>query len=128
MRDGAAATRFFRRLIENNGGEPRKIVTDRLRSHGVAHRELIPEAIHDTSRYANKRAERSNEATRFGSGGCAVRRPGSSSHFGRHSDFWVHMLRLAICSTLEGTWSELSIIGAFGQVRSMSGAGRLLET
>ena len=37
-RDGAAAKRFFRRLIRNNGGEPRKIVTDKLRSYGVAHR------------------------------------------------------------------------------------------
>lgn len=31
-RDGAAAKRFFRRLLRSHGGEPRKIVTDRLRS------------------------------------------------------------------------------------------------
>ena len=41
-RDGAAAKRFFRRLLCSHGGEPRKIVTDKLRSYGVAHRELIP--------------------------------------------------------------------------------------
>ena len=29
-------------------GEPRKIVTDKLRSYGVAYRELIPESIHST--------------------------------------------------------------------------------
>ena len=29
-----------------------------------AHRELIPEAIHDTSQYANNRLEQSHEATR----------------------------------------------------------------
>ncbi len=63
-RDGAAAKRFFKRLIKAHGGEPRKIVTDKLRSYGVAHRELIPEAIHDTSQYANNRAEQSHEATR----------------------------------------------------------------
>jgi putative transposase len=63
-RDGAAAKRFFKRLLRNHGGEPRKIVTDKLRSYGVAHRELIPEAIHDTSQYANNRAEQSHEATR----------------------------------------------------------------
>jgi len=63
-RDGAAAKRFFKRLLRTHGGEPRKIVTDKLRSYGVAHRELIPEAIHDTSRYANNRAEQSHEATR----------------------------------------------------------------
>ncbi len=64
-RDGAAAKRFFRRLIRSYGGEPRKIVTDKLRSYGVAHRELIPEAIYDTSQYANNRAEQSHEATRM---------------------------------------------------------------
>ena len=63
-RDGAAAKRFFRRLIRNNGGAPRKIVTDKLRSYGVAHRELIPEVIHSTQQYENNRAEQSHEATR----------------------------------------------------------------
>ena len=39
-------------------------MTDKLRSYGFAHRELIPEAIHDTSQYANNRAEQSYESTR----------------------------------------------------------------
>ena len=64
IRDGAAAMRFFKRLIRNHGNEPRKIVTDKLRSYGVAHRELIPESIHDTSQYANNRAELSHQPTR----------------------------------------------------------------
>ena len=63
-RDGKAAKRFFKRLLRHHGGEPRKIVTDKLRSYGVAHRELIPEAIHDTSQYANNRAELSHQPTR----------------------------------------------------------------
>ena len=63
-RDGAAAKRFFRRLLRSHGGEPRKIVTDKLRSYGVAHRELIPETIHSTQQYENNRAEQSHEATR----------------------------------------------------------------
>ena len=63
-RDGAAAERFFRRLLRNHGGEPRKIVTDKLRSYGVAHWELIPETIHSTTQYENNRAEQSHEATR----------------------------------------------------------------
>jgi putative transposase len=63
-RDGAAAKRFFKRLIRSHGGEPRKIVTDKLRSYGVAHRELIPQAIHSTEQYENNRAEQSHEATR----------------------------------------------------------------
>ncbi len=63
-RDGAAAKRFFKRLLRNSCGEPRKIVTDKLRSYGVAHRELIPDTIHDTSQYANNRAELSHQLTR----------------------------------------------------------------
>ena len=63
-RDGAAAKRFFKRLLRSHGGEPRKIVTDKLRSYGVAHRELIPETIHSTQQYENNRAERSHENTR----------------------------------------------------------------
>ena len=47
-RDGAAAKRFFIRLLRSHVDEPRKIVTDKLRSYGVAHRELISETIHVT--------------------------------------------------------------------------------
>ncbi len=63
-RDGAVAKRLFRRLLRNHGSEPRRIVTDKLRSYGVAHRELVPEAIHSTQQYENNRAEQSHEATR----------------------------------------------------------------
>ena len=63
-RDGAAAKRFFRRLLRSHGSEPRKIVTDKLRSYGVAHRELIPDVIHSTKQYKNNRAEQSHEITR----------------------------------------------------------------
>jgi putative transposase len=61
-RDGAAAKRFFKRLLRSYGGEPRKIVTDKLRSYGVAHRELMPETTHSTKQYENNRAEQSHEA------------------------------------------------------------------
>jgi len=63
-RDGATAKRFFKRLLKKHQDEPRKIVTDKLRSYGVAHRELIPDSIHDTSRYSNNRAELSHQPTR----------------------------------------------------------------
>jgi putative transposase len=51
-------------LLRSHGGEPRKIVTDKLKSYGVAHRELIPDTIHDTSQYANNRVELSHRSTR----------------------------------------------------------------
>ncbi len=63
-RDGKAAKRFFKRLLKKHEGEPRKIVTDKLRSYAVARRELIPNTIHDTSQYANNRAELSHQPTR----------------------------------------------------------------
>ena len=62
-RDGAAAKRFFKRLLRRHGGAPREIVTDKLRSYGVAQRVLIPETIHVTSQYANNRAELSHQPT-----------------------------------------------------------------
>ncbi|CAA0099086.1 Uncharacterised protein [Halioglobus japonicus] len=71
-RDGAAAKRFFRRLLRSHGTEPRKIVTDKLRSYGVARRELMLETIHSTKQYENNRAEQSQSLPRF----MGMRRPG----------------------------------------------------
>ena len=63
-RDGAAAKRFFKRLLNTRGADPRRMVTDKLRSYGVAHREVCPDVIHDTTEYANNRAELSHQPTR----------------------------------------------------------------
>ena len=41
-RDGAAAKRFFKRLLRSNGGEPRKIVTDKLRSDYASRQGFMP--------------------------------------------------------------------------------------
>jgi len=62
--DSAAAARFFKHLLRNDQRERRKNVMDKLRSYGVAHRNLMPETIHDTSQYANNRAELSHQPTR----------------------------------------------------------------
>ena len=62
-RDANAAKRFFERF-HKAGGVPREIITDKLRSYGVAHRTLIPEARHSTEQYANNRAELSHQPTR----------------------------------------------------------------
>jgi putative transposase len=63
-RNATAAKRFFRRLLAALRFKPRKIVTDGLRSHGVARREVLPEVKHRTSRYLNNRAENSHRPTR----------------------------------------------------------------
>ena len=63
-RDARAARRFFRRLLTGQRQEPSRLVTDKLGSYRVAHREIMPGVPHDTRRYANKRAEVSHQPTR----------------------------------------------------------------
>ncbi len=63
-RDRRAAERFFRKLLKGQGREPRRLVTDKLRSYAAAKRTVMPTVIHDTGRYANNRAEVSHEPTR----------------------------------------------------------------
>ncbi|MFC0387190.1 IS6 family transposase [Muricoccus vinaceus] len=63
-RNGTAAKRFFKRLLADLKYKPRKIITDGLRSYGVAQREILPDARHRTSRYLNNRAENSHRPTR----------------------------------------------------------------
>ena len=63
-RDGAAAKRFFRRLLKGLHYRPKRLITDGLRSYGVAQRALLPSVKHRTSRYLNNRAENSHRPTR----------------------------------------------------------------
>ncbi len=63
-RDRRAAKRFFRKLLKGQGGEPRRLVTDKLRSYSAAHRAVMSSVVHDTGRYANNRAEVSHQPTR----------------------------------------------------------------
>lgn len=39
-------------------------MTDKLRSYGVAHRDMMPEVIHDNAQYANNKAELTHQPTR----------------------------------------------------------------
>jgi putative transposase len=63
-RNRRAAERFFRKLLKGQGSEPPWLATDKLRSYGAAHRTAMPSVTHDTSRYANNRAEVSHQPTR----------------------------------------------------------------
>jgi len=63
-RDRRAAERFFRKLLKGQGGVPRRMVTDKLRSYAAAHRTTMPSVAHDTSHYANNRAEVSHGSCR----------------------------------------------------------------
>jgi putative transposase len=63
-RNASAAKRFFKRLLVGLKYKPKRLVTDGLRSYGVAHREVMPEVRHRVSRYLNNRAENSHRPTR----------------------------------------------------------------
>jgi site-specific recombinase XerC len=59
-----AAKRFFRKLLKGLRYVPRVLVTDKLGSYQVAHRELMSSVEHRRSRYLNNRAENSHQPTR----------------------------------------------------------------
>ncbi len=63
-RNQRAAERFFRRLLQGQGREPRWLVTDTLRSDDAAHRTVMPTVEHLNHVYANNRAEVSHQPTR----------------------------------------------------------------
>jgi putative transposase len=63
-RNAAAAQRLMRKLMRKMQGVPRVLITDKLKSYGVAHRELMPSVEHRQSRYLNNRAENSHQPTR----------------------------------------------------------------
>ena len=63
-RNATAAKRFFRKLLKGLQYVPRVLVTDKLASYGVAHRQLMPSVAHRRSRYLNNRAENSHQPTR----------------------------------------------------------------
>ena len=63
-RNSVAAKRFLRKLLKGQQAVPNGIVTDKLGSYRVAHRELIPTVPHDTNQYANNLCESSHRATR----------------------------------------------------------------
>ncbi|WP_309050597.1 IS6 family transposase [Streptomyces sp.] len=93
-RDTAAARRFFRRLMTKTRTVPRVVITDKLRSYGAAHREVMPSVEHRAFKGLNNRAENSHQPTRqreramkgFRSAGAAQRFlsafSGISPHFG----------------------------------------------
>lgn len=97
-RDQKAAERFFMRVLKGQASEPGRVVTDGLRSYVPAIGNVRPGAMHDTSEYANNRAENSHQQTRrrerqmqrFKSTGQAQRilglhaRVGNLFRYGRH--------------------------------------------
>lgn len=63
-RDGAAAKRFFKRLLHGLRYKLKRVITDGLPSYSVAPRALPPDVRHRTSRYLNNRTENPHQPTR----------------------------------------------------------------
>ena len=63
-RNRGAAARFFRKLLKGQGREPRRLITDQLRSDAAAPRTVMPSVVHSTRPYENNRAELSHQPTR----------------------------------------------------------------
>ncbi|CAL9623123.1 hypothetical protein SUDANB6_05909 [Streptomyces sp. enrichment culture] len=63
-RDTTAAKRFLRTLLTKTDWMPRVIVTDKLRSYGVAHREVMSSAERRSHKGLNNRAGNSHQPAR----------------------------------------------------------------
>ncbi len=85
-RNRRAATRFFRKLLKRQGREPRRLITDKLRSYSAAHGTVMPSVVHSTRQYENSRAEVSHQPTRQRER--QMRRFKSAAHLQRFG--WVH--------------------------------------
>ena len=106
--------RFFMRLLRSHSGEP-KIVTDKLRSYGVVHRELIPDTIHSSEQHENNPVEQSYEAT-------LVRAECAEIQIGRQVQrFLTAHTAVSNLFNLVGTGAKPNTFGISGPVRSMSG-------
>jgi hypothetical protein len=73
--DKRAAKKFFRKLLKGLTYVPRVIVTDKLKSYGVAKREILPGGEYRQHRYLNNRAVNSPNPPAEGSGTCSSLSP-----------------------------------------------------
>lgn len=63
-RDAKAAKRFMAKPMKKQRRVPRVMVTDKCRSYGPAHRELMGSVEHRSHKGLNNRAENSHQPTR----------------------------------------------------------------
>ncbi|WP_349307277.1 DDE-type integrase/transposase/recombinase [Rhodococcus sp. IEGM 1379] len=64
MRDGKAATRFFKKLLKRQGHPPRALITNKLANYHVAHRTTMSTVGHRQNKYLNNRCENFHQPTR----------------------------------------------------------------
>lgn len=59
-RNTKAAKRVLVRLMKRQGCQPKRMVTDKLRSYGAARRQVMPDVEHRSHKGLNNRAENSH--------------------------------------------------------------------
>jgi putative transposase len=119
-----AAERFFRRVVDGDGYQPRVVITDKLASYPAAVRRVLPAAEHRRHKGLNNRAEHSHRPTRRRER--VLQRCKSPAHaqqflapFGPISDHFRprrHLLPAAeyhlLLQTRFGEWRELTGLAA----------------
>ena len=70
-RNKRAAKRFFRKLLKRQAREPRRLLTDKLRSYSAAHRTVMPSVVHITRQYENNRRKSRINRPDSGNARCA---------------------------------------------------------
>ncbi len=80
-RDTYAARKFLRKLLKSQEYTPRVMITDKLRSYGVAKRHVMASVEHRQSKDLNNGAENSHQHTRLRE--YAMRRFASPGHASR---------------------------------------------
>jgi len=63
-RNAKAARRLMRKLLKGQSRSPRVMITDKLRSYGVAKREIMPSVEHRAHKGLNNRPENSHQPVR----------------------------------------------------------------
>ena len=123
-RNAVAAQRFFRKLLKGLRYVPRVLVTDKLASYQVAHREVLPSVTHRRSKYLNNRAENSHQPTRireramkrFASPGQAQRFLFAFSHIRQHFRPRRHLISAPQWRTEMtnrfAVWDEITVAAA----------------
>ena len=123
-RNAVAANRFFRKLLKGLRYVPRVLVTNKLASYQVAHREVLPSVTHRRSKYLNNRAENSHQPTRireramkrFASPGQAQRFLFAFSHIRQHFRPRRHLISAPQWRTEMtnrfAVWDEITVAAA----------------
>jgi DDE domain len=88
-RNGAAAKRFFKRLLHGLQYKPRRLVTNGLRSYGVAQRAILPDVRHRTMQVLEQSSREfasTHSTTRATDAEVQISQPGTAVPVGARDD------------------------------------------